>query len=145
MLSKFFDALSGGVATSWLTLVRAPAVIFGATGALAWWYAHPDVDVGARIKHLTSTEQILLVVAAAALLIGFSMMLDQASRPLLRILEGYWWPILRRPREKLIAGQVARQRKVRRRWDELDQARSAAGATPRDTGALAAAATRDGA
>jgi hypothetical protein len=141
VLSQFFDALSGGVASSWLTLVRAPSVILGGIGALAWWYAHPDVDVGARFHTLTSTEQILIVIVAAALLIGSSMALDQASRPLLRILEGYWWRILKRPREKLIARQIGKERRLRSRWNEL--ARAPADAGSRDAQAVAATATRD--
>lgn len=121
MLSKFLDSVSGGVASSWLTLIRAPAVIFWAVGALAWLYGHPHVDVVSRLHKLTGTEQILLVVVAAAALIASSALLDQLSRPLLRALEGYWPHFLDPVRGRLVARSVRRQRDLQQQWEELDR------------------------
>ena len=120
MLSDFLDSVSGGVATSWLALVRVPAVIFWAIGALAWWYAHPHVDVAARVQKLTGTEQILLVALAAAALIGSSALFDQLSRPLLRGLEGYWPRFLAPVSGWLISRAVRRQRTLQEQWQGLD-------------------------
>jgi hypothetical protein len=120
VLSDFLDSVSGGVATSWLALVRVPAAIFWAIGALAWWYAHPQVDVAARVQKLTGTEQILLVALAAAALIGSSALFDQLSRPLLRGLEGYWPRFLAPVSGWLIARAVRRQRTLQEQWQRLD-------------------------
>jgi hypothetical protein len=120
LLSDFLDSVSGGVATSWLALVRVPAVIFWAIGALAWWYAHPHVDVAARVQKLTGTEQILLVALAAAALIGSSALFDQLSRPLLRGLEGYWPRFLAPVSGWLISRAVRRQRTLQEQWQGLD-------------------------
>jgi hypothetical protein len=120
VLSDFLDSVSGGVASSWLALIRVPAVIFWAIGALAWWYGHPQVDVVARVQKLTGTEQILLVALAAAALIGSSALFDQLSRPLLRGLEGYWPRFLAPVSGWLIARAVRRQRTLQEQWQVLD-------------------------
>jgi hypothetical protein len=120
VLSDFLDSVSGGVASSWLALIRVPAVIFWAIGALAWWYAHPHVDVVARVQKLTGTEQILLVALAAAALIGSSALFDQLSRPLLRGLEGYWPRFLFPVSGWLVSRAVRRQRTLQEQWQRLD-------------------------
>lgn len=125
MLSDFLDSVSSGAATSWLALVRAPAVIFWSIGALAWWYGHPHVDVVSRVQKLTGTEQILLIVVAAAALIGSSALLDQLSRPLLRTLEGYWPRFLAPVSAALISRAVRRERSLQEQWDKLNLARLA--------------------
>jgi hypothetical protein len=122
VFSKFLDSVSSGAASSWLTLIRAPAVIFWTIGGLAWWYAHPQVDVVSRVQKLTGTEQILLIVVAAAVLAGSSALFDQLSRPLLRWLEGYWPQFLAPVRGILVSRAVRRQRTLQDRWYKLDSA-----------------------
>jgi hypothetical protein len=143
MLSKFFDSVTGGVASSWLALVRAPAVIFWGIGAFAWWYSHPHVNVVSWLRKLTGTEQVLLVVVVAAAVIGSSVLLDQLSRPLLRALEGYWPRFLEPARGKLIARSIRLQRDLRAEWTRLGELREGESGQPDlpdpDTVALAAA------
>ena len=129
MLGTLLESVGEDTASTWLTLIRAPAVIFWFTGALAWWLAHPHVNVRVWLGHKDGVTLLVLLIIAAALLIGSSILLNQLARPLLRLLEGYWPGWLSPLRTCLIVRAIDRQRRWRAEWSRLEDARPADAAT----------------
>ncbi|GAA4041790.1 hypothetical protein [Streptomyces shaanxiensis] len=149
MFGTLLESVGKDTTSKWLTLIRAPAVVFWVIGAFTWWLAHPDVDVRAWLRREDAVTLLALLVVAAALLIGTSVLMDQLARPLLRLLEGYWppWLWLRPFRIRLIARAIDRQREWYGEWRRLDDSRPAAtaasGPTPTPSKEVAASAISD--
>lgn len=127
MFGTLLDSVGKETASTWLALVRVPAVIFWFTGAFAWWLAHPHVSVPAWLEHKNTPTLVVLLIVAAALLIGSSVLIGQLARPLLRLLEGYWPGWLSPLRTRLIARAIDRQRRWRAEWSDLQAAPAEAG------------------
>ena len=128
MLMKFWEGLGSGLADKFLARLFTPALLFWATGAVAWLFSS-HVLVGARqgvtllgqaasaVEGLSGTLQLATLIGAAFLLIASALAAEQATLPLLRVLEGYYWP----PR---LAGRVRdrhrrRRERMRERWKAL--------------------------
>lgn len=125
MFGTLLETVGENTASTWLTLIRAPAVIFWFTGALAWWLAHPHVNLLAWLGRKDAVMLLAVLIIAAALLIGSSVLMDQLARPLLRLLEGYWPGWLSPLRTRLIARAIDRQRRWHDEWSRLEGARPA--------------------
>src|SRR4051812_23597825 len=102
MLADFWKGVGGKLAERWLAALFSPAFIFWAGASLAWLHSHgrPVVSrlgwIGA-LKHwsaqlhgLPAVAQGLLVVAPLLLITVSGLALQQLTRPVLRLLEGYW-------------------------------------------------------
>jgi hypothetical protein len=123
MFGTLLESVGENTASAWLTLIRAPAVIFWFTGALAWWLAHRHVNVLAWLGRKDAVMLLALLIIAAALLIGSSVLMNQLARPLLRLLEGYWPGWLSPFRTRLTARVIDRQRRWHDEWSRLEDAR----------------------
>jgi hypothetical protein len=124
------DSVGKQTASAWFSLIRGPAVVFGVTGALAWWLAHPHVDVPSWFNHQGAATLAALLVIVAALLIAASALLDQLARPLLRLLEGYWPSRLGSLRNTMVARAIERERRWREEWESIPAPQEAAAETP---------------
>lgn len=122
MLGTLLESVGKDTASTWLGLIRGPAVIFWFIGALAWWLAHPGVDVVRWLEQGNTATLIALVVITAALLIGSSILLIQVARPLLRLIEGYWPRWLNPVRTRCITSAINRQRNWQMEWSQLEEA-----------------------
>jgi hypothetical protein len=134
VFGPLLQSIGEDTASTWLALIRTPAVIFWFTGALAWWLAHPHFEVTAWIAHRDALTLLVLLIIAAALLIGSSILIGQLARPLLRLLEGYWPSWLGSLRTRLLVRAIDRQRRWHAEWSRFEEApREDPDATTRDT------------
>jgi hypothetical protein len=113
MLSAFWSGLGGEFARQWVARILTPAFAFWAGGLTAvWWHSHGRAVRTRGWSHeLSATAAWLhqlpglaqgIAVAAGLLLVGVSALAaERLTQPLLRLLEGYWWP--RWPRGWLIS------------------------------------------
>jgi hypothetical protein len=128
MLMKFWEGLGGGLADRFLSRLFTPALLFWATGAAAWLFSDLRPGGAGRgltvirstatgLETLSGTLQLAALVGVAFLLIASALAAEQLTLPLLRVLEGYYWP----PRlARLLRSVHARRRgRIRDRWAEL--------------------------
>jgi hypothetical protein len=128
MLMKFWEGLGSGLADKFLARLFTPALLFWTTGAMAWLYSSLGLQ-GARLSvtllgqaasavvGLSGTLQLAALIGAAFLLIASALAAEQATLPLLRVIEGYYWP-------RRLAGRVSdrhrrRRARMRDRWKAL--------------------------
>jgi hypothetical protein len=128
MLMKFWEGLGSGLADRFLARLFTPALLFWATGAVAWLFSgvrpgDPRQSMtllgqaAGALVGLSGTLQLAALIGAAFLLIASALAAEQLTLPLLRVLEGYYWP----PR---LAGRVRdrhrrRRARMRERWKTL--------------------------
>jgi hypothetical protein len=139
MLMKFWEGLGNGLADRFLSRLFTPALLFWSTGAVAWLFSSLGPG-GARqgltslratatgLEALSGTLQLAALVAAAFLLVASALAAEQLTLPLLRVLEGYYWPpgLARRLRGR----HARRQARMRQRWAELVQEAGLADLSP---------------
>jgi hypothetical protein len=136
VLSAFWNGMAGKLAEHWAARLLTPALLFWATGALAWcWSRRPDsargdgllTDFSAAVEHraealgrLSTPAQITWLVLALLLVAGSAMAAERLTAPFLRLLEGYW--PAGRPRwlwQSLVNLARRRRRQLRDEWGEL--------------------------
>jgi hypothetical protein len=128
MLMKFWEGLGNGLADRFLSRLFTPALLFWATGAVAWLYANLGPGGAQRgvallraaatgLEGLSGTLQLAVLVGVAFLLVASALATEQLTLPLLRVLEGYYWP----PRlANRLRGRAARRKsQLQQRWTEL--------------------------
>jgi hypothetical protein len=128
MLLKFWEGLGSGLADRFLTRLFTPALLFWAAGAAAWLFSSQGPggagqgmtllrSTATGLESLSGTLQLAALVGVAFLLIASALAAEQLTLPLLRVLEGYYWP----PRlARLLRSRHARRRtRMRERWTEL--------------------------
>jgi hypothetical protein len=122
MLQKFWEALGTKLAERWVA-ATAPALLFWASGLLAWLYGHGDVgsitDPKVWILGQPGLVQVGFLLAILLLLVASVLLVERLSVPTLRLLEGYWPRPFRRLRRQLVAREEAKVAALEQRWSEL--------------------------
>jgi hypothetical protein len=102
VLASVWSGLGGKLADRWAAALFSPGLLYWAGVLLTWVYAYggPEISklglVGAianwssPLGHLPVIAQILLAGAALFVVTASGLILQRASLPTLRILEGYW-------------------------------------------------------
>ena len=107
MLASFWDSIAGKLADRWAAL-SSQALVFWAGGFLAWASAHGGVrGLAAPTRRLASYSgpgQAAVLVGALLLTGASAVVVQRISTPVLRLLEGYWPPLLRPVRDKMVHG-----------------------------------------
>jgi len=90
MLQKFWEALGTKLAERWVA-ATAPALLFWASGLLAWLYGHGDVgtitDPKVWILGQPGLVQVGFLLAILLLLVASVLLVERLSVPTLRLLE----------------------------------------------------------
>lgn len=128
MLAAFWSGLGGELAKQWAARVLTPAFAFWAGGlAAVWWHDHSDAvgksgwtrelaRTARPIELLPGVVQGLLVVGALLLVAVSGLAAERLTLPLLRVLEGYWPPFLRR---RSVSGRRKKRSEQSERFQEL--------------------------
>jgi hypothetical protein len=144
VLTDFWTGLGGKLAERWITLLFSPALAFWAGGLAAWmWrYGRPLVSADgwkALLDRWAALLQGLPVVAQGALVVGLllvivvsNLIVQRLSTPVLRLLEGYYWPRwLNWLRDRLVGHRSDKIDRDNNRWRQL-AARGINNLTPRE-------------
>lgn len=142
MMGKFWESVAGSLADRW-AVVAGPAIVFWVGIATAWLYHQRSLDPLTTATDWLDKQsiggQLLLLVAALAVVAASAMLVQRATTPTLRWLEGYWPRGLGWLRSRGADWQRRRARKDAQKmqtlWAELDDrplpANGADSATPR--------------
>jgi hypothetical protein len=125
---KFWEGLGNGLADKFLSRLFTPALLFWAAGAAAWLFSNLGPggagrgltlvgEAAAALERLSGPLQLAVLVGAAFLLVASALAAEQLTLPLLRILEGYYWPPWLANR--LRVRHAERRTRLRARWGEL--------------------------
>jgi hypothetical protein len=111
MFADFWGGLGGKLSERWLAALFSPAFAFWAGGFAAWLYGNgrPTIErlgwLGALRKWTSALQglpvvvQVLLLIVPLIVVTLTGLLLQRMSRPVLRLLEGYWPARLSGPRE----------------------------------------------
>lgn len=92
-MGKFWESVGGSLSDRWAA-VAGPAIVFWVGVAVAWLsHQHSLGPLGtgtAWLENQSIGGQVLLLVAALAVLAASAMLVQRATTPMLRLLEGYW-------------------------------------------------------
>ncbi|MFE7840072.1 hypothetical protein ACFU53_29660 [Streptomyces sp. NPDC057474] len=123
MLGQFWNGLGGKLAERWISLLLSPALLFWATGLIAWHWKRTDPSLshdgwravarhlGDQVRGLPVLVQGLLVVVSLIVVALSALAAARLTVPVVRLLSGYWpswldWlhrPLLNRRRERIRA------------------------------------------
>lgn len=113
MLTSFWQGIGGKLADRWMA-VGTPALIFWLGGLLAFAYnRHGLSALTDRLARWSAPVQVAVLLAALLGVAASGVVVQRLTPPCLRILEGYWWPVLDPVRERL-----ARRRRRKASGDE---------------------------
>lgn len=102
MLGPFWNGLGGKLAERWMALLLSPALLFWATGAIAWHWTrgqpslHDDGwaavvgHLGEQLRTLPAVMQGLLVTASLIAVMLSALAAQGLTVPVVRALSGYW-------------------------------------------------------
>ena len=126
MLDKFWESIGTNLASRWLDYVFGPAFLFWAGGLALYAWQTGWQQFLATARGLTQFQHIGWIILGLLVLV-FSSLLAQAIRfPVLRLLEGYWWPFT-----FLGRGRIAmQQRRLSEKNQELRQLKALEEQTP---------------
>lgn len=119
--SKFWEALSEGVAQRWAERVLSPALLFWTIGVAAYSSRHGTTDLTSFIDSLDNVEKVLWLVGALALVGASAALMEGFEAGAQRMLEGYWPAWLDPVSGTRVAVWATRFRTLRRRWLSLAQ------------------------
>jgi hypothetical protein len=115
VLTGFWQGIGGKLADRWMA-VGTPALIFWFGGLLAFAYNRHGVSaLTDRLARWSAPVQVAILVAALLGVAASGVIVARLTPPCLRILEGYWWPVLDPVRELLA-------RRARRKADDDEAA-----------------------
>ncbi|MBV1949198.1 hypothetical protein [Streptomyces sp. BV129] len=122
MTGAFHSAVAGRLAASWAQL-SVQALAFWLTAGATWLAGRrslaPLRDAAKALDHQTPVAQGGILLAGLLTVGGSALLVQQAARPVLRVLEGYWprwgWPV----RRLLTARHVRRAERDKARWQVL--------------------------
>jgi hypothetical protein len=113
VLDEYWGGMAGKFADRWFTALFSPAFALWAALGLAYFASRsqPTVDrhgwLGAiriwsrQITGLPVVVQVALVIVPLMILLATGALIRFASLHVVRLLEGYWWPVLAGPRQFL--------------------------------------------
>ncbi|MFJ3772876.1 hypothetical protein ACIPX0_14390 [Streptomyces sp. NPDC090075] len=121
MLGKFWESLGSKLGEKWLA-VALPALLFWVLGGVAYSHSHGTSWIRDRSGWLRGQPVVVQVLALAAgfVVIGASgQIVERVTFPVLRGLQGYWWPWLGPLRRFLTDRRAGRLRSLEQRYAEL--------------------------
>lgn len=113
MLDEYWNGIAGKFADRWFTALFSPSFALWAALGLAYFASRsqPTVDrygwLGAiriwsgRLTGLPVVVQVALVIVPLLILLATGALIRFTSMRVVRLLEGYWWPVLGGPRQYL--------------------------------------------
>jgi hypothetical protein len=139
-MGKFWESVAGSLSDRWAA-VAGPAIVFWVGVVAAWLYHQRSLDplttATGWLDKQTIGGQVLVLVGVLAVVAASAMLVERATTPMLRWLEGYWPPGLGWLRSRGADWQRRRAtkdaQKMQTLWAELDDRPLPAGSTDSTT------------
>jgi hypothetical protein len=125
MSAKFLESFGSKLTEQWVATLLTPAFFFWAGGAAAGLQRFGWKPASTWFKQQPETLQIALLVAGFCLIAVSAFVVQRFDLPVLRFLEGYWYPWLRPLRHWFIVREAKRSQRIDDRWQQLARIDSA--------------------
>jgi hypothetical protein len=118
MTAKVLEGFSGKLAEQWVATLLTPAFVFWA-GGLALYTQHIGWDTLTKwYTQYPEPLQIAILVTSLCLVAASAFIAQRFDTEVLRALEGYWYPGIRRLLQPLINYQIHRRSKLEECWSD---------------------------
>lgn len=118
MTAKVLEGFSGKLAEQWVATLLTPAFVFWA-GGLALYTQRIGWDTLTQwYTQYPEPLQIAILVTSLCLIAASAFIAQRFDTEVLRALEGYWYPGIRRLLQPLIKYQLHRRSKLEERWTD---------------------------
>ena len=119
MLTKLLEGVSSKLADQWVATLLTPAFIFWAGGLLAYVHRYSFTPIETWFQQFSNPLQLGLIVIALCIVTASAFVAQRFDTAVLRGLEGYWYPGLRRLSKPLLHWQKVRRRRLKATLNQL--------------------------
>ncbi|MBA3922100.1 MAG: hypothetical protein H0X31_10535 [Nostocaceae cyanobacterium] len=119
MSAKLLGSFGSKLAEQWVATLLTPAFVFWAGGAAALLQHFGWTPVSTWFTQQPEPLQIALLIGVFCLIAASAFVVQRFDLPVLKFLEGYWHPWLRRPRSWFIARVGKRNQRISDHWQQL--------------------------
>jgi hypothetical protein len=130
MSAKFLEGVSGKLAEQWVGALLTPAFVFWLAGLLAYCDRHGITPLETWLKQYSEPIQIGILAIALCTIAASAFIAQRFDTEVLRALEGYWYPGLRRLLIPCTQFQQFRYRRIVRQLKRIDPKLRSNTATP---------------
>jgi hypothetical protein len=130
MPTKFLEGASGKLAEQWVAALLTPAFIFWLAGLLAYCDRYGITPLETWLKQYSEPIQIGILAIALCTIAASAFIAQRFDTEVLRALEGYWYPGLRRLLIPCTQFQQFRRRRILRQLKRLNAKLTNNTATP---------------
>jgi hypothetical protein len=96
MPTKFLESINGKLAEQWVAALLTPAFVFWLAGLLAYCDRYGITTLETWLKQYSEPIQIGILAIALCIISASAFIAQRFDTEVLRALEGYWYPGLRR-------------------------------------------------
>jgi hypothetical protein len=121
MTAKVLEGFSGKLAEQWVATLLTPAFVFWAGGLAIYTHRIGWDSLTKWYSQYPEPLQIGILVIGLCLVAASAFVAQRFDTEVLRALEGYWYPGIRRFLQPLIKYQRHRKSKIRKRFNDLDR------------------------
>lgn len=121
MTAKVLEGVSGKLAEQWVATLLTPAFVFWAGGLAAYIHRFGWTQLTKWFTQYPEPLQIAILVFGLCLVAASAFIAQRFDTEVLRGLEGYWYPGIRRLLQPLTRYQINRRTKLEPRWTTLNQ------------------------
>ncbi len=120
MTAKVLEGFSGKLAEQWVATLLTPAFVFWAGGLAAYTHRIGWDNLTKWYSQYPEPLQIGILVTSLCLVTASAFVAQRFDTEVLRALEGYWYPGLRRLLKPFVKYQIHRRAKLENRWEPLN-------------------------
>ncbi|WP_008307989.1 hypothetical protein [Leptolyngbya sp. PCC 6406] len=120
MPTKLLEGVSSKLADQWVATLLTPAFVFWAGGLLAYGDRHGFDPIETWFQQFSDPMQLGLIAIALCTVAASAFVAQRFDTAVLRGLEGYWYPGLRRLSLPLLHWQKLRRRRILKTLKQLN-------------------------
>jgi hypothetical protein len=120
MTAKVLEGFSGKLAEQWVATLLTPAFIFWAGGLATYTHRLGWDRLAKWYSQYPEPLQVGILVLSLCLIAASAFVAQRFDTEVLRALEGYWYPGLRRVLKPFVKYQINRRIKLEKRWEQLN-------------------------
>lgn len=120
MTAKVLEGFSGKLAEQWIATLLTPAFVFWAGGLAAYTQRIGWDTLTKWYTQYPEPLQVAILVISLCFVAASAFIAQRFDTEVLRALEGYWYPGIRRLLQPFVKRQIKRRDKLEQRWEPLN-------------------------
>ncbi len=120
MTAKVLEGFSGKLAEQWVATLLTPAFVFWAGGLVAYTQRIGWDTLTKWYTQYPEPLQVAILVISLCFVAASAFIVQRFDTEVLRALEGYWYPGIRRLLQPFVKCQIKHRAKLEQRWEPLN-------------------------